>query len=321
MNILRLPPYPLTASYDVPDASTSYIVHIKESDRDALLFEETIESTALSKLVIELSSYFYKYDDSYHLSIYEEIDGELGDIVVEDNLNIERPYIDPSTLGTTGSEIAKYAEYESLARAIIDAITGGFYYYTDWLETTGQGTDYLPLWDRTYKLLKVYENAQLVWDSSEDPAALGYWNYLITKDKTSITKDPVMVTGAENRSESQPVGLNMAPSDSIAMFDTEDSPYTFALKVGSVFPNGWDYLISYEGGYRVVPYDIQDATRLLIEDIKCGKLEYFKRYITSYSTDQFRMQIDKSAFNGTGNILVDKILEKYLTDVVKPGVL
>jgi hypothetical protein len=321
MNILRKPPYPLSVSYTVPDAETFYTVQIKESGRDVLILEETLESDANSLLTIELPAFFYKYDDSYSLSIYELVDDEIDDVVVEDNLNIERPYVDPATLGTTASEIAKYTEYESLAREIINSITGGFYYYTDWLETTGQNTDYLSLWDRVYKINKVYENAELVWDSSENPSALGNWNYIITKDKTAITKDPVSPTGAENRAESNPVGLYLASSDSLEIFDTEDSGNTFALKVGTVFPEGWDYLINYEGGYKVVPYDIQEATRLLIEDIKCGKLEYFKRYITSYSTDQYKIQIDKSSFTGTGNILVDKILEKYLVDIVKPGVL
>lgn len=321
MNILRKPPYPLSASYTVPDAETFYAVEIKESSRDVLIFEATIESTVDSVLNIELPEFFSKYDDSYFLAIYELIDDEISDVVVEDNLNIERPYVDPATLGTTASEIAKYTEYEGLAREIINSITGGFYYYTDWIETTGQNTDYLPLWDRVYKIRKVYENAELVWDSSQDPAALGNWNYIITKDKTAITKDPVLPTGAENRAESNPIGLNLAASDSIEIFDTEDSGNTFALKVGTVFPDGWDYLVNYEGGYKVVPYDIKEATMLLIEDIKCGKLEYFKRYITSYNTDQYKIQIDKSSFSGTGNILVDKILEKYLTDVIKPGVL
>ena len=40
------------------------------------------------------------------------------------------------------------------------------------LETTGQGTDYLPLWDQGYKVLQVYENAQLVYDVNQDPPNL-----------------------------------------------------------------------------------------------------------------------------------------------------
>ena len=70
-----------------------------------------------------------------------------------------------------------------------------------------------------------------------------------------------------------------------------------------------------------MPADIEHAAKLLIEDLKCGKLDYYKRYVTSYNTDQFRIQFDKTMFNGTGNFLVDKILEKYVKTIVKPGII
>jgi hypothetical protein len=70
-----------------------------------------------------------------------------------------------------------------------------------------------------------------------------------------------------------------------------------------------------------VPYDIQDAITMVIDDIKCGRMEYHKRYILDYSTDQYKIKIDKSALEGTGNILVDRILEKYITNFGTPGVL
>jgi hypothetical protein len=328
MNVLRLPPYPLSVTYTVPDASTDYIVVIKDSDRDIVRLEEVIESTAGSKIVVELTDYFSKYDEAYDLSIYEAIytTGEEtpteGDIVVEDNLNIERPYVDPSSLGTTATEIAEYAEYESIARAIIDSVTGGFYYETSYIETVGQGTDYMPIWERAYKILKAYENAELVYDVDDaDGPALGEWNYLITKDKTAITKDPVAAVDALNRSERKRSRMSLAASDSIFMFDTEDSGNTLTVQPGVVFDEGVDYIFLLETGYKVVPIDIQDATNMLINDIKCGKLDYHKRYVSSYSTDQFKIQFDKASFDGTGNIIVDKILDRYITNIGKPGVL
>lgn len=328
MNILRLPPYPLSVTYTVPAASTDYVVLIKDSDRDIIRVEEVVESSASSIITLELPEYFSKYDESYHLEIYEAVyitgqtDPNLGDIVVEDNLNIERPYIDPSTLGTTASEIKEYEGYESLARAIIDTVTGGFYYETSYMETVGQGTDYMPLWEKAYKILKVYENAELVYDvDSTDGPALGDWNYLITKDKSAITKDPVAAVDALNRSERKPARMALAASDSIFMFDTEDSGNTLTVQPGVVFGQGVDYIFLLETGYRVVPIDIQDATSMLINDIKCGKLDYYKRYVSSYSTDQYRLQFDKGLFEGTGNLLVDKILDKYITNIGKPGVL
>jgi hypothetical protein len=74
-------------------------------------------------------------------------------------------------------------------------------------------------------------------------------------------------------------------------------------------------------GFRAVPPDIEAATRMLIDDLDCGKLDYYKRYITSYNTDQFRIQFDKSMLNGTGNVVVDRILDKYIKSITKIGVL
>jgi hypothetical protein len=323
MEILRKPPYPLSISYSVNFPEADYKLFIKDKARDIILLEEVVTSTEDSKIEYDLTEYFSKYDDSYELSIYEYPESELGDIVVEDNLEILRPYVDVSTMATTASEIAEYDGYEKIARTIIDSIVGGFYYYTDYVETVGQGTDYMPLWNRTYKILKVYENSVLVYDTSntEDGPALADWNYLITKDKSAITKDPVSAIDGFNRSEQQPPNIMVAPSDSYALFDTEDSGNIYTISPGVAFPKGYDYIFLLEQGYKVVPNDIKDATLMLMDDIKCGKLDYYKRYILNYSTDQFRIQIDKSALEGTGNILVDKILDKYKVNITKLGVL
>lgn len=323
MQILRLPPYPITVTYTVPEATTPYVFVIEDVENQDIT-QEVITSTSQSKVTLELPVIFSKYDKSYSLAIYEEVsEGVLADEpVVEDNLEIMRPYVDPSTLGTTASEIAEYTEYESLARTIIDNITGGFYNKRSYVETVGQGTDYVALWERTNKILKVYENAELVYDvDNENGPALGEWNYVITKDKTAITKDPVAAIDAINRAERKPSKMFVSPSDSFALFDTEDSGNIYTIRGGVAFNEGYDYIFQLETGYKVVPYDIQDATKMLIEDIKCGKLDYYKRYVTSYNTDQFRIQFDKKILDGTGNILVDKILAKYVQSITKLGVL
>ena len=323
MIVLRQAPYDDFISYTL-EPSTQYKLRIEDSDYD-VVFEDLITSTNAGVVSIAWSGLygeddrpydFRKYDDVYHVEITED-----GEIVGEDNLTIERPYVDPNTLGQTASDIAAAKEHERLARAIIDAVTGGFYFKTKWIETVGQSTDYMPLWEKSYKILKAYENAELVYDSSLPVPGLGEWNYIITKDKTAITKDPAYAITDFNRAESNPVGLSMASSDSISMFDTSDSGNTIALKSGVLFPQGTDYLFFLETGHRVVPFDIQDAAKMLINDISCGRLEYFKRYITDYSTDQFKISIDPTSFSGTGNILVDKILDKYVTNVKKPGML
>jgi hypothetical protein len=325
--ILRIPPYPLSVTYTVPDESADYILVIEDVPEQTELEvfvsgESGQTSSSEGTITYTLTGDFIKYDKSYAVTVYEDIDGERGDIVIEDNLQIERPYVDPNTLGTTATEIAEYKQHESLARAIIDTIVDGFYYKRNYLEVVGQETDYIPLWDRTHKILKAYENAELVYDVSDpDGPALGDFNYIITKDKTAITKDPVQVTDSLNRAERRPSRIPLAVSDSYALFDTEDSGNTQTITPGVGFQQGTDYIFLLETGYKVVPIDIKDATMLLINDIKCGKLDYYKRYVKNYSTDQFKIEYDKRMIEGTGNIIVDKILSKYVNNIVRPGVL
>ena len=332
MQILRLPPYPLSVTYTVPEPNQEYVLVIE----DTLEQEEVVAyltSNSSSKVTYILDNNFIKYDKSYALTIHEDLQvtgnviGDRGDIVVQDNLEIARPYINPTELAasyglTTASDIAKYEEYENLARLLIDSITGGFYYKRKYIEPVGQETDYMPVWDKVEKLIKVYENSILVYDITDaDGPALGSWNYMLTKDKTAIIKDPVNATEGYNRAERRPARLPLAVSDSFSLFDTEDSGNVSTITGGVTFPDGVDYIFLAEVGYRVVPYDIQDATKMLIEDIKCGKLDYYKRYVKNYRTDQFSIEYDKAISQGTGNIIVDKILSNYTNKVTRIGIL
>ena len=272
MQILRLPPYPLSVTYTVPDANADYILVI-ENVAELTEIEESVSSNASKQIIYSLGDDFVKYDKSYALTIYEDggSSGETlvrGDVVVQDNLEIMRPYVDPISLATsaTATDIALYKGYENLARAIIDAATGGFYYDRTYLEVVGQGNDYLPLWKKTHKILKVYENAQLVYDiDNVDGPELVEYTFLITKDKTAITKDPLEAVDAVNRAERRYARIPLGVSDSISMFDTEDSGNTQTVVPGVAFSEGADYILLLETGYKVVPYDIQDATLMLID--------------------------------------------------------
>lgn len=320
MNILRQPPYTTFAEYTLEE-DTEYLVTVKDFDRDEVVYQDTITSDEEGVVSIPWLGEgfdFTKYDEQYALEIIE--DGAIYPSV-EDVLTVERPYVNPATLTTTGYTLEQAKKDEALARAIIDSITGGFYFKSGWLETEGDNTDYMPIWDRVYKVLQVYQNNVLVYDADQDPAALDGYNYVVIKELSAIIKDPVQEMGEFSRATQSPLGLPIAISDAISLFDTEDSPNTFTIQGGVMFPRGVDYLFLLEQGYKVVPSDIKDAITMMIDDLKCGRLDYHKRYITSYSTDQYRIQIDKSAISGTGNILVDKILEKYVTDVKKPRIL
>jgi hypothetical protein len=292
MEVLRVPPYDTTVDIQVDEASTDYPVIVRDMV-DLSFTTATITSDADGILNVDLPS---KYDGEYEVQVYDN----------EYYYSVVRPYVNPNTKGTTKSEIADYARNEEIARAIIDSvIDDGFYYRKQVIETSGVGADYLPLWIDAKKILKVYENNTLVYDAANPD------NYErtfeITADGTAIQQ---YYSGTINRNQGASIIIPISAADTNAI----DYYYRG-------FPKTFDYTIIVESGYKMIPQDIVRAAELLTDDIACGRLEYYKRYATSYNTDQFKIQFDKQAFEGTGNIVVDKILSKYARSIKTLGVL
>jgi hypothetical protein len=301
MEVLRIPPYPIVTSWDVPEPNTDYTIYIEDLvDHSYETVEATSDANAKIEYVIPRSK--AQFDRTFLFQIKDETD----EIVVDSNLDILRPYIDYRTLGTTATEIQEYKMLELVARNIIDSvIDDGFYNNKHVVQTVGLGADYFPVWEDLNKVLKVYENNVLVYDI-DDPTA-GPYQYVVTLDNSAIQRVEV---NTYNRSESRPITLPVSPGN-IAF-------YGYA---GVAFPVGFDYTLILDVGHKAVPPDIEYATKLLIDDLKCGKLDYYNRYVSSYNTDQFRIQFDKALFDGTGNMIVDKILDKYKKSITKIGIL
>lgn len=299
---MRVPPYPLTTKWTLPIPNYEYVVYVED------LVDHSVEETNMFSdengvLIYELPLAKVQYDRKFFIKFY---DTEREHTLYESNLDIIRPYVNPESLGTTASEIAEYKMLELIARSIIDTIiTDGFYNHKQVIQCFGQGTDYLPLWVDAYKVLKVYENNVLVFDI--DTPEENIYDYKITLDNTAIQRT---VTGAYNTSEIAPPNMPSARGD-LGYYGYQTVS----------FPQGYDYLLIVDTGYKTIPSDVEAATTMLIEDIKCGKLDYYKRYVTAYNTDQFRIQFDKSLLQGTGNMIVDKILDKYANTITKPGIL
>jgi len=298
MEILRVPPYAdISVNFVVPAGITSSTITVNITDMADLSVSTLTFLNKMAGNVLNISLPG-NYDSSYRVEIIKNF-GAVGETILQDETyEIVRPYVDPSTKGSTASEIATYALNEEIARAVIDSIVvEGFYYKKKVLHFTGTGADYLPIWDDVKKILSVYENNKLVEDRQ----------YEVSSDKTAIIEKS---SDNINRAESSPLVLPAAASDSL------DPQFVYRG-----FGKTWDYLITVEYGHTSVPSDIVRATEMLIHDIECGKLDHYKRFVSSYNTDQYRIQFDKGLFEGTGNIIVDKILSKYTKSITKLGVL
>jgi hypothetical protein len=318
MDILRQTPFPLEVSYSDLDPDTEYLLEIYDDHTNTLL-SEVVESDGSGIITYELPANFEKYDETYSLYIYTiDLNDEPDQTVVIDSLYIFRPYINPFSLAETPGEEEEYILLERTARQIIDAITGGFYYNSGEVETTGLGADYLPLTKRANKINQVYQNNVKIYDR-EDPIN-GQYTYIITPDKSAMT---ISASGEYNRLQSKQVAMPIAPSDSFMLYgDDYDAILSLTeIKGAGIFPKDWDYTVYGEWGWAVVPQDIKSATKLLIEDLKCNNLSYVNKYITEYQTDQFRIKYGDLATRGTGNLIVDRILETYVTPLYKLGVI
>lgn len=302
MELLRLPPYPLTTTWNLPDPNYPYIVYLEDLV-DHSITEQTVSSDIDGVLVFELPLIQVQYDRQFLIRFY---DSDHEHIIYEENLDVIRPYVNPADISTNEEEYDEAKIYEMVARSIIDTyVSDDFHNHKLVVQSVGQGTDYFSMWHPANRVLKVYENNVLVYDI-EHPE-LYPQHFSISLDSTSVIRtEPDIINRAEQ------AYLELPSSSGDLMYGGARS---------AVFPRGYDYIFILDVGYKTVPADVEYATKLLISDMKCGKLDYYQRYATSYSTDQFRIQFDKSIINGTGNMLVDRILDKYVTTIVKPGIL
>ena len=307
MEILRIAPYDdIIVNYTVPAGYNNVNIYARVTDMSDLSVQdlEFLGSDTGDDLDITLPG---RYDNNYRVEFFKIV-SDIEVPIYEEFYELIRPYVDPNTLGTTASEIAEYTTLELVARSMIDTfVPEGFYNKKITIVGTGNGSDYFSLWEKVYRIFKVYENNVLVYDRS-NPDLYDY-QYVITSDKTAIQRVQADVLEL-NRYESTAEKLPFASGD-LGYYGYD----------GIAFPSGYDYTFVVDHGYLRVPEDVEYAAKLLVEDLKCGKLDYYKRYVTNYNTDQFRIQFDKAMLSGTGNFLVDKILDKYIKTIVKPGII
>lgn len=250
--------------------------------------DEVVTSDGVGNLNLTVPSAFSepKYDCWFSYDIKDA----NGTIVASDSVNIVKPYVTYDEvmqfLGGTTSE-AKIVEYERIARLWINSILGfKFEFVRKLIPVNGNGTDYLPIHDRILRIFSIAENGL----PFERPVTLIDYNKTITIDDLPPT----------NRDEYHAV-LNV-PS--------------------SAFKEDYDYVIDAEVGWPAIPEDIKQAMLLLISDIACGNNRYSGKYIQKHTKDGGgSISYSEKVFTGTGNVIIDDILSRYILDSIRIQVL
>ncbi len=282
MDILRLPPYPLTFDVQVPSDNTLYSVLINDGVVDS--YTSDLDANAEPFITVEVPEELALYDGEYGLTVK---DG--ADIVYEDTLRIVRPYVNVAR-EYPNEDFETYSGYEQIARLAIDNIVGGFYYTKTTFERMGTGSDVLPLGYPVKKLLSVTENGTPVYDGVDD-----VYDYVISDNGLYIK-----VASAEDMIEGSPIKVPTGASD------TYGGAYW-----GVQFGSDYVYSITAECGWKVVPSDIKTITKRMIKELSCGTPNYLQKYVVKYETAEFRTDFDRRAFAGTGDLIVDQTLKRY----------
>ena len=291
MEVLRLNGQVPVASFSGLVPAAEYTMNYSDINTGEE-FTETATANGSGNVSFDLDAKYAGYDAALEATVLNYLDEE----VVVTNIDIVRPYYQ-DLVGLSASlnkSLASVTEMERIARYIIDSeVSRGFGFSRKEKELTGNGSDYLVLTEKIYKLYKVYENGKLLYDSTSENNEV---TFAISKDRTSIV--PVYV-------------------------ETNKTEYAEVWRdryLSRAFADGYDYVIDGDFGYKVVPQDIQEATKLLCADISSDNMKYLNKYIESFDNDDFKIKFAKNFNASTGNLVVDRILTKYKNDI-RVGVL
>lgn len=178
---------------------------------------------------------------------------------------------------------------EKIARTIIIGYTNqdfGLRYGTQ--EEFGRGGDVIELLEIMQNIDKVWENDLLVVDNTVDPA----YNNMGFKLELTQTKKAVRIVNP---------GWDVR-------YDNQVDPTV--LYYGR-FRNNSRYKFEGKIGYKFVPEDIKLASMLLVNDILTNDYNWRNKYLKKVDLSEISFEMAGGAFNGTGNVVVDNILDLY----------
>lgn len=212
---------------------------------------------------------------------------EFGEIITELGLGSEPQdpnYFPPAKLRTA----------ERLARLQINHYTGALFGLKQgYQETFGNDNDTILFTEKMTGFTKLYQDDELVYDSTANFNAYGY---LLELTQTGLG---IRITNSETNDSTQIPPSAYYPGRSL------------------IFPSKSRYKIECSMGYQYIPTEVKQAAMILINDHLYNDSLWRERYIESFDTGNMRLKFRDSAFTGTGNILVDDMLEPFkITGIV-----
>jgi len=281
----------LDISYTASSYATNLYYEVYDLDTNVFIQSGAGVESASSIFNITLSSDSTAYDRNIKIEyITTSASGVFNEIQYA---SLIRPFATPSRireLATIDSSVtdATLQKLERRARLYLQAQIGETFtkeYKT--IEVYGNNTDVLSVQDRVLQIDYIYEDDFEVYDRVAGTNSFDY-NIDIGLSKTRIS----IVNNDQNKE------IFESPKFSVFYYD-------------GVFGKDYSYKISGIMGYEYVPADIEEATALLVEDYLCNDFDIRNKNIAQLSNDSYDIKYSPGASGGTGNLLVDTLIDKY----------
>lgn len=212
-----------------------------------------------------------------------ELSVQGRNITVQEYYVVVTPYIQWSDFyndfSSAGKTYQDYLEAEKVARQVIDSYCGqSFGRITTTYEVDGSGDSSLTLPYRLINLLDVswYEDPNVIHVDQDIPWELAADGWVLRKRFDYSDPDPV-------RSNKER------------------------------FKRDHIYYIRGNWGWDGVPAGVGEAAKILAGSYVCPDITYRNRYLESIKSGDWRIQFSSEAWKGTGDAVVDEILDNYRT--------
>lgn len=223
--------------------------------------------------ILATEDQFYSIETSYAST------SEIVDFLGYGSQSSDLNYHDPKDISNA----------EKLARTIIEGYTNiKFYTYYGSQEVFAKGSDAVELTEKILSIDKVWENDLLLIDNTVNPVFNNFG------------------FGLEITPTGRAVRIVNAGWD--VRYDNQVDP---AVLFYGRFRDNSRYKFQGQMGYKYVPEDIKLACMLLVNDILANDYNWRNKYLAKVNLSEISFEMAKGAFNGTGNIAVDNILDLY----------
>lgn len=219
--------------------------------------------------------------------------------------NIVTPYVDREEiitelgLGAEPQDLNYFSENklriaERISRIQINHYTGREFNKRSGSQVCyGLGSDTLIFTERMTAFTKLEQDDIVIYDSVNGINLMGY--------DLELTE-----TGQ---------GIRIKNSSELDVTTYPPSAYMNPPK--SIFNNGSRYKVYATLGYDYIPFKVRQASLLLISDNLYNDSLWRQKYISEFDTGQMSVKLRDTAFTGTGNLLVDDMLEEFkITGIV-----